>query len=239
MAFQKPVGVSYSGPSGIARVDSIWLTFEDLPVGKDVKVTIEDVILYRQVTFEGGRTKTNLVGIKFVGKERVLGLNATNRKILAGMFSSATAAWKGKEITLYIGRARKPGTKESDGEQVDCVRIRDRGNSAAQQAQAALHAPPAAGASDPVSATTTGAEPAGEITTPEQLFTRFKTDCERATRIWNGERVFIENILGTWSTCDPKLADPPVSIYNEDEKALLISPDHLSELMVRLVDLVK
>jgi len=142
---EKPVGKPYEGPSGIGR-DSTWLTAEDLVEGKDIEVTIEKVVLYPEVTFQGGRKRVNMLGLQFVGKERVLGLNATNRKVLNKALGNITKAWKGQKVTLYISETQLAG------ETVKCVRIRDRGSRAATAAEEFLHddePQPSASAVDP------------------------------------------------------------------------------------------
>jgi len=116
---EAPQGKPYEGPSGIGR-DSFWLTAEDLIEGKDQKVTIEDVILYPEVTFQAGRKRLNMLGLRFQGKERVLGLNATNRKNLNSAFGNVVRAWKGQSITLYVAETQMAG------ETVKCVRIRQQ-----------------------------------------------------------------------------------------------------------------
>jgi hypothetical protein len=114
---EKPQGNEYGGPSGIGR-DSNWLTAEDLIEGRDVKVVIEKVIHYPELTFEMGRKEKNKLALEFKGKERALVLNATNRKTLNAMFGSVTKAWWGKEVTLFVTQT------QMKGETVNCVRIR-------------------------------------------------------------------------------------------------------------------
>jgi hypothetical protein len=128
---EEPRGKEYSGPSGIGR-DSIWLTQEDLVEGKDIAVKIESVILYPEVTFQAGRKRANLLGLKFVGKDRVLGLNATNRRALSQMFGNLASLWKGKTIALYVTDTQMAG------ETVKCVRIRNKGARAATAAEQML-----------------------------------------------------------------------------------------------------
>jgi len=123
-----PASKAYEGPSGIGR-DSIWLTAEDLIEGRDFDVTIEKVLIYPEVTFQGGRKKTNMLGLKFVGKDRVLGLNATNRKALNKMFGNITSGWKGGVITLYVSDTQLAG------ETVKCLRIRSKPARAASAAE--------------------------------------------------------------------------------------------------------
>jgi hypothetical protein len=129
---EKPIGKEYAGPSGVGR-DSTWLTAEDLVGGKDVTVEIARVVLYPSVKFQGGRERKNMLGLEFVGKERVLGLNATNRKILNHMFGNIAKGWKGQKVTLYVTQTQLAG------ETVDCIRIRDRGSRAATAAEEMLH----------------------------------------------------------------------------------------------------
>ena len=125
---EAPVGVEYDGPSGISR-ESTWLTHEDLVEGRDVTVTIEKVFRYPVLAFDKGRTKNNAIGLKFTGKDRVLLLNATNRKVLNAMFGSLTKGWKGQTIVLFVTET------EAYGDTVKCVRIRKRGARAATAAE--------------------------------------------------------------------------------------------------------
>lgn len=125
---ETPKGKAYEGPSGVGR-DSVWLTAEDLIEGKDLKVTIEQVILYPEVSFQGGRKRLNLLGLKFAGKERVLGLNATNRKALNRMFGNVVKGWRAQQVTLFVSETQMAG------ETVKCVRIRDTGSRVATAAE--------------------------------------------------------------------------------------------------------
>lgn len=125
---EAPNGKKYEGPSGIGR-DSVWLTAEDLVEGRDVSAKIEAVMLYPEVTFEAGRTKKNVIGLTFVGKERVLGLNATNRKTMNTMFGNVTKGWPGQEVTLYIVDTTMKN------EPVKGVRIRNKGSRVATAAE--------------------------------------------------------------------------------------------------------
>lgn len=111
---------SYRGPSGIAR-ESPWLTHEDLTDGKDVVVTIEDVLLRKDVTYEGGRKKPKVLALKFKGKERELAVNATNRRVLNDMFGTDTGGWVGKPIALFVQHGIRLGREERSG-----VRIRNK-----------------------------------------------------------------------------------------------------------------
>lgn len=109
----------YRGPSGALR-DSPWLTAEDLPDDKDTVVVIDDVLLRKDVVFQGGRKRPSMGTLKIRGLARELGLNATNRKRLVAMFGGNTAAWIGKSISLYVD----PNVTMA-GETVRAVRIRN------------------------------------------------------------------------------------------------------------------
>lgn len=138
MEGEKAIGKSYDGPSGAGR-DSQWLTWEDLPDGKDLVATIEDVQLFLDVKFEGGRTKDRMLGLKFKGGKRVLGLNATNRKTLVKMFGNLTGGWRSEKVALYVTQTQMAG------ETRNCVRIRDRGSKTAKAAAEFLTTTAAAG----------------------------------------------------------------------------------------------
>jgi hypothetical protein len=99
--FEPPPGVEYEGLSGIAR-DSIWLTQEDIPHDRDTIVTIAGVVRRNNVKFASGPMKEVVLSLRFVGKKRELGLNATNRKVLNALFGAKCAGWKGHTIILFV-----------------------------------------------------------------------------------------------------------------------------------------
>lgn len=115
-----PGGMEYRGPSGIAR-ESTWLTNEDIPHDRDTEVTIESVTLRRDLQMQGGRPKKVALSLKFVGKQRELMLNATNRKTLAALAkTNECAAWFGMRVALFVEQdVRRP-----DGTRGPAVRIR-------------------------------------------------------------------------------------------------------------------
>ncbi len=100
-------GEVYKGPCGVFR-DSNWLTAESIPGdGRDTLVQIEAVIRRKTVEFQrpGSKVvekKNNYGSLKFVGKEKQLGLNATNLRVLAALFGTDTGAWFGQWIALYV-----------------------------------------------------------------------------------------------------------------------------------------
>lgn len=99
---KEPEGESYEGPSGGIKKESPWLASEDIPLGKEVTVVVEDVKLYRNVEFDKGRKEPSVGTLKFVGKKKELVLNATNRKRMVKMFSINTREWRGKSVILYV-----------------------------------------------------------------------------------------------------------------------------------------
>lgn len=114
-----PNGEVYKGPCGIGR-DSPWLTNEDIPHDRDVTATIEKVVVRRNLAMQGGREKRVALSLAFVGKDRELMLNATNRKVLAALFGANTGEWFGKRVYLYVEQdVRRP-----DGTRGPAVRIR-------------------------------------------------------------------------------------------------------------------
>lgn len=120
--YQTPPGRPYRGPSGVAR-DSVWLTNEDLPHDRDVVVTIENVMIRDEVKFAGGRVKHNVISLKFVGKQRELGLTAAcNRKTMNLLYTTNVANWVGKRVILFVEK----NVGLPDGTRGPAVRIRAR-----------------------------------------------------------------------------------------------------------------
>lgn len=97
-----PQGEPYAGPSGGLKKPSDWLASEDLPLDREVEVEVEDVRLFKDVKFEAGRTEPKVAALKFVGKEKLMILNSTNRKRMVKMFTSDTRKWRKQRITLYV-----------------------------------------------------------------------------------------------------------------------------------------
>lgn len=128
------VGKRFEGHTGIAR-ESQWLTSDDLQArgNNELTVKIQEVQLFRDVKFEGGRSKDVAIGLKFEKLSRVLLLNATNRKALNAMFGKVAKAWFGQTITLYVTQTRLAG------ETVDCLRIRNKASRAATPGEDFLH----------------------------------------------------------------------------------------------------
>lgn len=116
-----PKGEVYRGPPGIAR-DSTWLTNEDLPHDKDTLVTIEAIVIRKNLKFQGGRDKAVGLSAKFKNKGRELLLNAGHRKVLMALYGSQTGDWFGRDVALFVEQdVRRP-----DGTTGPAVRIRPK-----------------------------------------------------------------------------------------------------------------
>lgn len=108
----------YEGRTSAMRTNTCWLASEDLEGLPDQKVVIEACYRHENPQFEAGRKVKECYSLKFVGKDKQLVLNSTNRKCLVAMFGSVVREWKGKEITLYITEV------QSFGEIKNGIRIR-------------------------------------------------------------------------------------------------------------------
>src|SRR5574343_1495388 len=84
--------------------------------GKDVTVQIASVVAGEITGEKGKKNKKPVVSV--VGKEKRLGLNATNSKTIAAMYGNYTEKWIGEWITLY------PTTTSFGSETFECIRIR-------------------------------------------------------------------------------------------------------------------
>ena len=97
-----------------------YLSADDLPAGKDIKLTIEDAFL--EEAFNPRTKKPVTVGVlKFVNKTLKMVLNQTNGKAIATMYGTETNNWKGKEVILYrtttkLGRDVVPCLRIKEGE---------------------------------------------------------------------------------------------------------------------------
>jgi len=98
----------------VYKSSSTFLRSEDLQ-GKTIRLTIEGVGSH---TFNEGQQdqKTQIV-LSFVGKEKRLGLNATNARSIASILGEETDTWAGQEIKIY------PTTTEFGGKEVPCIRV--------------------------------------------------------------------------------------------------------------------
>lgn len=92
-----------------------WLRAADLQ-GKKVRVKISDWDMTAFKQMDG--TTRNQIVLSFDGKEKKLGLNKTNSKMIASMYGDDTEQWIGKEIILCPQK-----TMNQQGNLVDCIRI--------------------------------------------------------------------------------------------------------------------
>lgn len=93
---------------------SNYLKAADLQGSKPV-VEIESAEV-KENTYNG-ETKTQVV-LTFTGKDKVLGLNKTNARRIAGLIGTNDFnEWVGWRIKLYVDQT------EFDGKTVDCIRI--------------------------------------------------------------------------------------------------------------------
>lgn len=100
-----------------AMRESQWLASEDLLGLGDVTLTIETVEKHLNVEFEQGRKKPVVYAVKFMGTDKRLVLNATNRKAITTHHGPQVSQWPGKQITIYVqdgilvGKVRKQGLR--------------------------------------------------------------------------------------------------------------------------------
>lgn len=98
--------------------DKDYIYAHDL-MGKDVTVVIESVTGGTLIGTGGTKTKKPIV--RFKGKEKALGLNITNARVIAGLYGGfKSELWIGKKITLY------PTTTTFGAQTVECIRVRNR-----------------------------------------------------------------------------------------------------------------
>lgn len=117
MGEQLEAGEIYKGPCGILK-DSNWLSAETLPADRDTVVQIEAVVRRKEVKFKN-ETKRSYGSLRFKGKDKELGLNATHIKVLKALFGPDTTNWFGQWVALYID----PDVS-AFGQIVSAVRIR-------------------------------------------------------------------------------------------------------------------
>lgn len=94
-------GEPYTGPSGALKKPSPWLAAEDIG-NREVRVVIETAEIFKNVEFDQGRTEESVGALKFVGKEKRMILNSTNRKTLVNLYGMSAADWQNKPVTLYV-----------------------------------------------------------------------------------------------------------------------------------------
>jgi len=94
--------------------DSEWLRHCDLGDRPRV-VTITKVV---QGELRNGKTKSRKPVVHFKEFDKPFGLNKTNGKAIATLYTNETERWIGKQVELY------PARTTFGSEEVDCVRVR-------------------------------------------------------------------------------------------------------------------
>lgn len=94
--------------------DSDWLRHCDL-ADRPHTVTITKVV---QGELRNGKTKTRKPVVHFREFEKPFGLNKTNGKAIATLYTVETERWVGKQVELY------PARTTFGSEEVDCIRVR-------------------------------------------------------------------------------------------------------------------
>lgn len=98
--------------------ESKYLRAENLPPSSRVPVTIESFEIGSFKDDQGVEKKQ--VCLKFVGKDKLLGLNKTNATTIEALIGSPDVdTWAGYQIKLYRTKT------DFGGKQVDCIRIDD------------------------------------------------------------------------------------------------------------------
>lgn len=92
----------------------------DLPGGKDLTLTIKNVVGGELTAMGGRKSKKPIVHFKQAVKPLIC--NKTNAKTIAAMYGNAVEQWKGKAVTLFVSTTRDP----SGGGEVECIRIRPK-----------------------------------------------------------------------------------------------------------------
>lgn len=95
------------------KTESDWLSAAELPAGREVRVSISEIV---EVAFKQGEAPK--LGVKFKGKEKGIVLNKTNAKRIAHVHGPDTGAWVGKEVFLYSELV------EYQGKEVLGIRVR-------------------------------------------------------------------------------------------------------------------
>lgn len=116
---KQPSGEQFNGSAAQMR-DSPWMATEDIiGVGGSMDLTIEQVLKYRNVEFEGGRKKPVVYAIRFAGAKREQIVNATRKRKLVELFGAKVSDWIGKRVCVYAG------TQQMAGKTVPAMFIRE------------------------------------------------------------------------------------------------------------------
>jgi len=98
--------------------DNRFLSADDLPSGKDIKVTIE-AVTKEEIKDPKSKDKT-VLALRFVGKTKFFAVNKTNaNSIKKDIGLSDVSDWVGKEITIYATTCNAFGDPNTP-----CIRVR-------------------------------------------------------------------------------------------------------------------
>lgn len=118
----------------MARMSSIftsaYLKAGDLPVGRDIHVTIERV----EVKDWGDGDVKPIVF--FLGKQKGLVLNRTNAEVLQDVLGDESDDWQGASVTLFTTKV------QFNGRTVDAIRLRCQSRKQRAKAPVERAAPP-------------------------------------------------------------------------------------------------
>lgn len=113
------MGKEFTGFANAMR-QSPWLSCEDISAaGGRATVVIERTNEHEDIKMEEGRVLPKCYSVKFVGKDRELILNATNRRALVSAFGLRVKDWVGKTIILYV----QDGVRSPKGGKTSGIRI--------------------------------------------------------------------------------------------------------------------
>ena len=82
-------------------IDTDWLGQWDLPLGRDVVVTIDRVERYKPDRQKKGERVRRIV-IRFVGKRKAWLAGPTSQKVIARLYGPDVREWIGKPLALYV-----------------------------------------------------------------------------------------------------------------------------------------
>jgi len=108
--------------------NSEFLASEDIKGAGPVTVTIESASRRRvKIHREGERPKDETHGLlKFVGKDKEMIVNVTNRRRIEMLLGTETDDWIGKQLTLAVEQVKGKGGKMVDGIRVQLGAPRSR-----------------------------------------------------------------------------------------------------------------
>ena len=105
----------FTGKVSQMKQASRFLASEDFIGLGDVELTITGIYEHADEVMQDGKKKS-FFSIGFNGKPKRMGLNATNRKVLAACFGADTKNWINKKVQLFV----KDGIRNPAGGETVC-----------------------------------------------------------------------------------------------------------------------